>query len=131
MATTTYYVYSTLACPQDYAAHQAGTGDLPAEIPPVRINGGAGVTNKALITPRGVVTTITAEEHARLVEDPVFRLHRDNGFVSVEPRAHDPERVASTMSAADPSRPLEPGDLELDPDSPKADSGPGKAARKK
>ena len=130
----TYYVYSTIATDQEYAAFApAAPGtDLPQRIKGVLITGKAGVANRNLITPRGAVTTITDEQHARLVEDPVFRMHRDNGFVVVEHKHTAPEAVAANMSAADPSRPKEPGDFDLDETAPKVSaSGPGRAAQKK
>ena len=129
-----YYVYSTLATDQEYAAFApAAPGtDLPLRIEGVLIAGKVGVANRNLITPRGAVTAITDEQHARLVEDPVFQLHRDNGFLVVERKHTDPEAVAANMSAADPSRQLEPGDIALDPNAPAATaSGPGKKARGK
>jgi len=128
----TYYVYSTLATDQEYAAFAAaapGT-DLPLRIEGVLITGKVGVANKHLITPRGAVTTITDEQHARLVEDPVFQLHRDNGFVAVEHKLTAPEAVSANMSAADPSRPKEPGDFDLDETAPKVSAGEKKARGK-
>lgn len=124
-----YNIYSTLGNDQHYAAHDAGPDGLP--LPPVVIKGGAGIATKHFITPQGVVTTITDAEHARLVADPVFKLHKDNGFLHVEQgRARDAEAVAANMSAGDPSRPLEPGDFDNDPDAPEVSTGPSKKARK-
>lgn len=116
----TYHVYSTIATDVAYAQGA------------VLIKGGAGVATKNLITPRGVATTISDEEHALLVADQVFQLHRDNGFVTIEQgRKREAEAAAANMSAADPSRPLEPADIELDKDAPPTavSSGPGKKAK--
>jgi hypothetical protein len=127
-----YYVYSTLATNQEYAAFApAAPGtDLPLRIEGVLITGKVGVANRNLITPRGAVTTITDEQHARLVEDPVFRLHRDNGYIVVDRKHTDPEAVSANMSAADPSRPKEPGDFDLDATAPKVSAGEKKARGK-
>lgn len=127
-----YFVYSTLATDMAYAAFTKGGGDLPVPIEPVLVKGGAGVATRNLITPRGVMTRITDAEYARMVDDPIFQLHKANGFVTIETAQGDAEAVAANLSAADPSRPLEPGDIELDPDAPKATAtGPGRKARGK
>jgi hypothetical protein len=110
------YVYSTLASPQRYVNYSAGPGDLP--IPKgegVLIHGGANVAQrKTLITPRGVATPVSAADLAYLMENPIFKLHQQNGFVLVEPRSIDPERAAGDMNSADPSRQLSDGDFEIE-----------------
>lgn len=127
---TQYFVYSTLASDNVYDAFQAGGGDMPVPAEGVLIKGGSGVMGGNLITPRGVMTTITAEQFSRLQGDHVFKLHRDNGFITVEEHSAPAEAVAANLNPADPSRQLEPGDLELDPESPVAQTGPSKAGKK-
>jgi hypothetical protein len=127
---THYYVYSTLASDNIYDAYRVGGGDMPVAIEGVLIKGGAGVMGNNLITPRGVMTMVTGEQFARLQNDPVFKLHRDNGFLTVEEHSAPAEAVAANLNPADPSRQLEPGDLELDPESPVAETGPSKAGQR-
>lgn len=122
----TYYVYSTLACDNVYDAYGPAVDGLPQAREGILIRGGYGVATKSLVTPRGAVTTITDEQYARLEDDAVFKLHRANGFISVEQSSAPAEVVAANMAQNDPSVPLEPGDLELDPDSPMAETGPSK-----
>jgi len=128
---TNYYVYSTLASDNVYDAYRTGGGDMPVPIEGVLIKGGTGVMGANLITPRGVMTMVTGEQYARLQSDPVFKLHSENGFLTVEETNAPAEAVAANLNPADPSRQLEPGDLELDPESPVAETGPSKAGQKK
>lgn len=95
------YVFSTLAAAQAYRI-----GDGPEE---VIIQGGAGIANKNLITPRGVVTPITAEQYAELSStNEVFKLHVENGFITVTDKETDVEKVAADMNQNDPSKPDTP-----------------------
>lgn len=104
------YVYSTLASDVAYTNHTAGGGDMPIELPPVVIKGGAGVMNERIVTPRGVATKITEEQLAYLRENEVFKLHEENGFVLVSDYYDDPDNVAADMTGRDPSAPLVPQD---------------------
>ncbi len=126
-----YYVYSTLASDNVYDAYRVGGGDMPVPIDGVLIKGGAGVMGANLITPRGVMTMVTGEQYARLQSDPVFKLHSGNGFLTVEEHSAPAEVVAVNLNPADPSRQLESGDLDLDPESPVAETGPSKAGQKR
>lgn len=105
------YVYSTLASDMNYTNHAAGGGDMPIDLPPVFIKGGAGVANDRLITPRGVATEITEEDLAYLRQNEVFKLHEANGFVLVSDLYDDPDKVAADMAGRDPSAPVVPQDL--------------------
>ena len=125
-----YYVYSTLACDNVYDAFGPAVDGVANHKGGILIRGGFGVMTKALVTPRGAVTQVTDEEHARLVGDSVFQLHMKNGFITVEQSSAPAEAVAAHMNQADPSRPLEEGDLTLDPDSPIAETGPSKRGKK-
>ena len=106
-----YYVYSTLASDVSYTNHAKGGGDMPIELPPVFIKGGAGVANDRLITPLGVVTEVTEQELAYLRENEVFKLHEKNGFISISERKTDPDKAALDMTARDNSAPLVPEDM--------------------
>lgn len=91
------YIYSTLVNAQDYVINDG------AEI--VTINGGANLTNKNLLTPRGTVTEVTADQYAALKANHVFALHERNGFITADDKKHDIETVADSLNADDPSRP--------------------------
>lgn len=136
----TYYVYSTLAADNVYAAHEQGGGDMPVPIPGVLIRGGTGVMaggQGALITPRGVATRVTEEELGRLLADPTFKLHEANGFLDVSDAEAPAEAVAANMRQDDAGRQLETGDFDgavnadgtvvtLTGDDAKAETGPSR-----
>ena len=99
MATSDYYVYSTLSNDNRY-------GD-------VLINGKANVANKNVITPLGVVTRITSAQLDECKSYPVFQLHLDNGYLTVEKHKEDADLVASDMTGRDASAPETPETLML------------------
>lgn len=98
------YIYSTLSNDQNYAT-QDGV---------VFIAGQANIMTRRMYTPRGRVTEITDEQYAQLKENPVFRLHKENGFITVEHHKGDPEKVATNMEASDQSAPDTPESLEAE-----------------
>ena len=100
------YVFSTLASDVAYTNHAAGGGDMPIDLPPVTIKGGAGIANERIVTPRGVATEVTEEQVEYLRQNEIFKLHEKNGFVMVSESAGDPDTVAADMTgrASTPSR---------------------------
>ena len=140
MTEKSYYVYSTLANDNIFAAHESGGGDMPVPVPGVRIRGGTGVMaggQGALITPRGVATRVTESELDRLLRDPTFKLIESHGHFEISDTEAPAEAVAANMRQDDPSRQLEPGDFEgltnadgtvvtLTADDAKAETGPSK-----
>lgn len=95
------YVYSTLANDQRYVER----GKNRTVVASVFIAGKANVPNKHMLTARGVSTKVSDEELTILRKNPVFKLHEKNGFVTVDSRKADPEKVASSMNGNDPSQP--------------------------
>lgn len=119
MAGKKIYVYSTLANDQKYTNWTDGGGDIKIPTSAVLIKGGAGVANDRIVTPMGVVTEIDEDQHAILQQNPGFLDHEKKGFVKVERRQADPEKVAADMDRNDPSAPITPAyyeskDSELD-----------------
>lgn len=90
------YIYCTLSNDQNYATLD-GT---------VFIAGQANVMTKHMYTPRGRVTEISDEQYTQLKNNHVFNLHKENGFIAVENRKEDPDKVATDMEASDKSAPL-------------------------
>lgn len=105
------HIYSTLTCDQRYTGYAKGGADLPVVAWEVLIKGGSNVADKRLITPIGVRTEVTDEQLAQLLENPVFKLHVNNGFITVEDVKEDPEKVAADMATKDDSAPLTPEDI--------------------
>ena len=104
------YVFSTLASDVAYTNHAQGGGDLPIDLPPVVIKGGAGIANERIVTPRGVATEVTEEQVEYLRANQVFQLHEKNGFVMVSESYADPDTVAADMTGRDISAPVVPQD---------------------
>lgn len=87
------YVYSTLTSDQDYGT-AAGN---------VRINGGANVSDKHLITPKGVVTEITEAQLDALQRHAVFAAHARNGFLTVSLKERKVDHMVKDMAGPDAS----------------------------
>jgi len=104
------FVFSTLASDVAYTNHAQGGADLPIDLPPVLIKGGAGVANDRIVTPRGVATEVTEEQVEYLRANQVFQLHEKNGFVMVSESYADPDTVAADMTGRDNSAPVVPQD---------------------
>lgn len=106
-----HYIYSTLTGSQAYQCYKRGGADLPIVDKTIVVAGGANVADEHFITPRGVVTTVSDEDFALLEQNPVFQLHKSNGFIVVEDKEAPVEKVASDMEARDESAPLTDNDF--------------------
>lgn len=104
------YVFSTLASDVAYTNHKQGGADMPIALEPVVIKGGAGVMNDRLVTPRGVVTSVTEQQVEYLRENEIFKLHEANGFVMVSEEYTDGDKAAADMTGRDNSAPVVPQD---------------------
>lgn len=108
------YVYSTLAADTRYTVYAKTVSDLPVASNGVLIKGGAGVANKHFVTHRGTVTEVTDEELALLESNPVFKRHVAGGYVSVDKKRVDVEKVVSDMTGRDVSAPIVPQDYDAE-----------------
>lgn len=106
----TVHVFSTLANDQRYVNYASNPEGIPLATSDILIKGGAGVANDRLITPQGVHTEVTEEAMAELEKNPVFKVHKRNGFITVQARRADPDKVATDMNARDKSKPFTPAD---------------------
>jgi len=112
-----HYVYSTLSSPVSYATYKTDTKDIPVIEKNILIKGGTGVSDKNFVTPKGVVTEVTSEELEHLKSNEVFKLHMQNGFITVEEKKQKPvEKVVVNMKDADKSSPIRPQDFVTDKD---------------
>lgn len=112
------HVYSTLANPQKFVAYDypdrndpTQAGRLPVEKVSVLIRGGAGIASKNLITEWGVRTVITQAEYDAICELYHFKEFVKNGYLRVENKAFDIDRIVSDMNPGDPGAPLTPADF--------------------
>lgn len=108
-----YYVFSTLACDVSYDTYQTGNGDLPLKTHSLTIKGGTGIADKRLMTPHGAIATRVSEaELENLKDNPVFKAHMENGFISILKSEQNTEVVAANMVSRDVSHPLVDADFE-------------------
>lgn len=101
------YIFSTLASSVEYPAYAQGGGDLQTQGQSIVIQGGANIPDKYMRTPEGaVVTPVSAAELEALEENPVFQLHKKNGYITVHDKNIDGEKAAADMEGRDTSAPL-------------------------
>lgn len=113
------YVYSTLACDQEYTAWDIIGNGSDIKIKPGRsvlVKGGHGVANKNIITPQGVATRVSDEDVQFLMTVDAFKMHLNGGYVKIEADKHETEVVAADMARDDKSAPLTPQEYELGSD---------------
>jgi hypothetical protein len=86
-----YYVYSTMGQDVTYSHYSKLDGEFtPVALRSVTIKGGAGIITKNLITPEGVVTEISEEEHNILKggdgipPNKIFEKQEKDGFVKIQ-----------------------------------------------
>jgi hypothetical protein len=106
-----FYVFSTLTCDQSYATYSIGGGDMAIEEHSVFIEGGFGVANDRFITSLGVCTIVSEEDMAHLNRNPVFKQHKENGYISVQESKADAESVCADLEHGDGSSPMTPSDF--------------------
>lgn len=104
------YIYSTLSTDMDYASYAQNASDTPSIEKVIRINGGANIASKHFLTPKGVMTSVTDDELTLLEANPVFQIHKENGFILVEKKSTDADAVAKNMKSKDKSAPVTPED---------------------
>lgn len=106
---TIVHVYSTLVAGQDFTVYAKGGADMPVVVKTVRINGGASVADKKVITPMGAYTSVSAEDYNLIKDLEHFQGMVKRGHIRVEGTfERDIERIAIDMNRADPSRPVTP-----------------------
>lgn len=106
------YIYSTLTADNTYVAYEQNERNKTHEIVgAITIKGGANLSSKNLITPQGVLTTVTDEELKKLQENPAFDRHVKRGFIRVEQKEQKIKKVAGGMTKKDKAAPRTPDDI--------------------
>lgn len=77
------YITSTLSNSVNYAIYGSTAGGLPVVKKEIIIEGGSNVINKLYATPHGVVTKVSDEDLELLEAHPLFRRHKEAGFIKV------------------------------------------------
>lgn len=108
------YVFSTLANDQNYTNWIKGGADIPVKGFSCIIKGGTGVANDRLITPLGVMTEIDDAALEELEKNPNFVQHKNGGFITVQKKKADTEKVAADMNLKDESAPMTDADYKED-----------------
>jgi len=106
------FVYSTLPNGVVYNGYvQTSDTSVPTVNFSVEILGGAGVADKRIVTPQGVVTEVDEDQIAFLLDNELFKLHQKNGYLVVRDKRTDVEAVVADMQRGDASSPMTPHDL--------------------
>lgn len=95
------YIYSTLASDQVYVEY----GKNRQVVSQVFVAGKANIPNKHMLTPKGVSTEVSDEQLAVLRNNRVFQLHEKNGFITVDSKKRDADKVSANMNKNDKSQP--------------------------
>ena len=109
------YVFSTLANDQIYQGWDTNpdTG-INAPSHRVHIKGGAGVANDRLVTPAGVATEVSNDDLEFIKKNPVFKVHVNNGYITISAKKAEVETVVKDMNKRDKSAPATPESLSKD-----------------
>ena len=96
------YIYSTLSANKNFGIRTVSKGGVSIKKGAVCIKGGANIADKrTLITPKGVLTTISDAEYEAIKDLPTFKRQVEKGFLKVETKSTDAEKVAKNMTAKD------------------------------
>ena len=111
------YIYSTLSNDQSFVTW-VNTKDarlLPVRQSVVLISGKANIMGKTnLVTPKGVLTTISEEAYKKIEKLPAFKRFVERGYITVESKLEDPDKVAKDMKSRDKSSQLTDDDIKKD-----------------
>lgn len=114
-----YFVYNTGTSGNDYTLYDNNVNGVHVPKQVVSIAGGAGLADKNLVTPMGVVTRITEDQLAVLKQIDLFQKHVDAGFLKVLEINASVDSVVPDMAQRDESAPLTDNDFD-DEDETKA-----------
>lgn len=80
------YIVSTMANSVEYCKYDNSRNDINVLLDSVVIEGKTGTRDKKTLvfTNGGVVTPVSEKQYEWLKENPLFKLHQDNGFIKVE-----------------------------------------------
>lgn len=114
-------VASTLSSDMKYTLWRPKTKDAPGGVNTVQaqvvIHGGHGVAIRhdhgGLVTPQGVLTSVTNDQLDLLKGNEIFQTHLRNGFIRIieTDRKVESEKAAKDLEATEPSSPLTNADF--------------------
>ena len=95
------FVISTMTAGVQYAIYAKLPGNTVKVKKMIRVNGGANLTDpKSLAVLGGSATAVSDEELAELEKHPLFKFHRDQGYLKV---IKDSSKYAAAEKAENPS----------------------------
>ena len=114
------YIFSTATAGTKYTIYydSPAKGKEKEAVPRVvkqgiLIAGGAGVANKNFVTPLGVMTRVTEQQFDALSKVRTFNRHVERGFITVEDKPYEIEKVVPDMAQRDGASPLRAEDFTL------------------
>lgn len=111
------YILSTATARLEIVEYDTNSGPLPKVRRKVNLLGGANLPAKTLVTPRGVVTPVSAEDLEFLVGNVEFQRLKKQGFVEIirGKGEDDLDAALAGMEAKDRSAPKTAKDFEKPP----------------
>lgn len=108
------YIYSTSTNDNLYsdAVHVEGGLQLPKVSKKVLVKGGANRSTKHLITPKGIMTSVSDEDFEFLQNNAFFKEHVKGGFLSFSDKIVTVDEAVANMEKKDASAPKTPDDEE-------------------
>lgn len=103
----------------DYHPDSLRPNQLPQIRRSVRIEGGANVPNKHMVTPKGVLTRVSDDDLAFLMSNAKFQEVMKAGFMLVIADDRDMDKVVGDMAAKDGCAPKTEADFVGKPNSAK------------
>jgi hypothetical protein len=108
------YIYSTMSADNDIILYKKNGEGKQVPDGKVTIAGKANVANnKTLITPQGVVTTLEDKEYDLIKDNNHFKKWIEAGFITVETKQAEVEKVAKNMTKKDKSAQKKKEDLDV------------------
>lgn len=113
-----YYVYSTATCSAQYITYEENSSRDIAVVKKkpngkpmkVTINGGHGIADKHMFTPRGVVTIVEDDDMEMLLKNDNFLQHMQSGHISYDKKRVKIIKKVENMAEKDGSAPYTPAD---------------------
>lgn len=106
------HIVSKLAAGMDYVTYSKGPNGKQVPDGHITVKGGADVADKrTLLTPEGVVTSVSNDELKQLRSNPLFKVHEASGALLVTDKKPEPAKAAADLQR-DESSQLTPQDYE-------------------
>ncbi len=117
MRAAAYICSTATACLRfvEYDKSHPGEARPPRELRSVAIMGGANLPPKTLVTPKGVLTPVSADELSFLVANDSFNKGVKRGFLTIIRGESDMDAALSGMESKDRSAPKTPADYTKPP----------------